>query len=90
MNSHLSSMLYKKFDDIHGYVGNEGFMEIRQKEMVLNALKAGVKDKITRRDVADLCNISHDQAYQVLKRLTKDGEISLYGKGRGAYYKLNT
>lgn len=45
-------------------------------------------DRITRRDVIDLCRVSEPQAYYLLKKIVQHGDLQLVGKGRSAYYEL--
>ncbi len=53
--------------------------------MVLNYLdKHG---KIKRSDVIDLCRVTPDQAYKLLSRLKKQGEIVQIGERKGAVYE---
>lgn len=40
----------------------------------------------TPRDVVELCRLSPDQAYQLLKRLVKKGRLCAMGTWKGAFY----
>ncbi|MCD7708596.1 MAG: putative DNA binding domain-containing protein [Clostridiales bacterium] len=44
---------------------------------------------VTRDNVAELLNISEDQAYRVLRAMIKEGKLVLVGKGRGSRYQLS-
>jgi len=53
--------------------------------MVLNYIdKHG---SIKRADVMDLCHVTQDQAYKLLLRLKKRGEIVQIGDRKGAVYE---
>lgn len=61
-----------------------GFEAEQQRQMVLQYAKK--HGKITRREVAELCQISNFQATRLLSGLVRDGHITLHGKGKGAFY----
>jgi len=44
--------------------------------------------RITRREVAELCQLSSLQARDLLARLAKAGKLVLHGTKRGAFYEL--
>lgn len=81
---HLSSKLYEKLGGVAAYVRSRGFDQIQQRQMILNAVEA--KGKITRKIAAELCQISEPQAYRLLSNMTKNNELRMKGRGRGAYY----
>ena len=61
-----------------------GFEPLQQEQMVLQYVQA--HGRITRREVAELCQISPDQAYRLLKRLTGQGKLKRHGMKKGAWY----
>ena len=81
----LSAALYRKSGKKSEYIRQAGFAPIQQEQMVLNYIdKHG---SIKRVDVMDLCQISPDQAYKLLLRLKKRGEIVQLGDRKGAVYE---
>ena len=42
--------------------------------------------RITRREAAELCRLSADQAYRLLTRLVREGPLSRHGTKRGSWY----
>ena len=44
--------------------------------------------RITRKETAELCQLSLDQASRLLRRLVKQGRLVSQKEGRGAYYTL--
>ncbi len=86
---HLSASLYQRLGGVSAYVRARGFDRIQQREMVINAIKGSPERRITRGQVMDLCQITQQQAYRLLKRLCDDGLLELCGQGRSAYYSLS-
>jgi len=86
---HLSASLYQRLGGVSAYVRARGFDRIQQREMVINALKGSPEGRITRGQVMDLCQITQQQAYRLLKGLCDDGLLELCGQGRSAYYSLS-
>lgn len=86
---HLSASLYQRLGDVPAYVRTRGFDRIQQREMVINALRSSPDGRVTRGQVADLCQITKQQAYRLLKSLSDDGLLELCGRGRGACYALS-
>jgi len=80
----LSAAVYRKLGREAAYVRQAGFDAIQQEQMVLRFAKE--HGRITRRQAADLCGVSENQAGFVLKKLRKDGKLRLVGAGRGAQY----
>lgn len=81
----LSAAMYRKAGKKSEYIRQAGFSSIQQGQMVLNYLdKHG---KIKRSDVIDLCRVTPDQAYKLLSRLKKQGEIVQIGERKGAVYE---
>lgn len=81
---HLAATLYRRLGQVSGYVRSRGFDRIQQRQMILNAVET--EGQITRKGAASLCQISDPQAYYLLSKMVSNGELELFGKGRGAYY----
>jgi len=82
---HLSAATYRRLGEKAAYVRQRGFEPLQQEQMVLQYVaKHG---RITRREAADLCQLSSNQARDLLARLVRDGRLSLRGQRRGAYYE---
>lgn len=67
------------------YIRQAGFAPIQQEQMVLNYIEK--HGNIKRADVMELCHITQDQAYKLLSRLKKRGEIVQIGDRKGAVYE---
>lgn len=82
---HLSAATYKRIGGQAAYVRQRGFEPLQQEQMVLQYIdKHG---SISRREVAELCRISSPQAYHLLKRLERRGDIQrLKGSTKGVRY----
>ncbi len=81
---HLSAGTYRRLGKKAAYVRQRGFEPIQQEQMVLQyAEKHG---RITRREAAELCQLSADQAKRVLQRLVRDGRLVGHGERKGAFY----
>jgi ATP-dependent DNA helicase RecG len=77
--------MYRVLGDRAGYVRVRGFEPAQQEQMVLQY--AQEHGQITRREVAELCKLSADQASRLLRRLASEHpELSLEGERRGARY----
>ncbi len=83
----LSAKVYKAQENAIGYVRQTGIDRIKHEELILKLAKEQ-NGYITRQNVCDLLNISADQAYRLLKKLTADGKLQLISNGRAAKYKL--
>jgi len=82
---HLSANVYSRLGNISGYVKTKGFEPIQQEQMILQYV--GANGRITRAQTCELCKITKDQAYKMLKRMCKKDLLELKGKPpRGAYY----
>ena len=42
--------------------------------------------RITRKEVMDLCQLTEKQAANLLRQLKNNGQLTMRGKGRGAFY----
>ncbi|MFZ4736273.1 MAG: RNA-binding domain-containing protein [Bradymonadia bacterium] len=82
---HLSGAMYRVLGDRAGYVRVRGFEPVQQEQMVLQY--AQEHGQITRREAAELCKLSGDQASRLLRRLASEHpELCLEGERRGARY----
>ena len=83
----LSSKVYKKQDNIVGYVRQTGIDAVKYEAWIMELVqKQG--GKITRDNVVELLNVTPPQAYRLLKKMSDKGRIKLVGNGRSAYYEL--
>jgi ATP-dependent DNA helicase RecG len=83
---HLSAAVYRRLGDKSAYVHQRGFEPLQQEQMVLQYLEK--HGRITRREVADLCKISPNQARALISRLLKNERMVPGGQKRGAFYEL--
>ncbi|HOV31467.1 MAG TPA: ATP-binding protein [Anaerolineaceae bacterium] len=81
----LSAKVYKKTGQKAAYIRQAGFDPIQQEQMVLTYIEK--HGAIKRADVMDLCRLTKDQAYKLLKRMEKNGQIAQSGSRKGAVYK---
>ncbi len=81
---HLTPAVYRALDSARAYVRVRSFEPLQQEQMVLTYVDA--HGRITRRDVADLCAIDSSQARRLLQQLVAQGELTMRGAGRNAYY----
>lgn len=81
---HLSAGLYARLGNPYGYVHTRGFDSIQQEQMILKFIdKHG---KISRSQVSDLCKISKDQAYRLLRKLCDQEILVMRGKSRNVSF----
>jgi ATP-dependent DNA helicase RecG len=76
---------YRKLGNASGYVRQADFDLIQQEQMVVQYVRAN--GRITRREAADLCRLSPDQAKRLLARLQQEGKLVLRGARRWAFYE---
>ncbi|MGH9163770.1 MAG: ATP-binding protein [Vicinamibacteraceae bacterium] len=82
---HLSAATYRRLGEKAAYVRQRGFEPLQQEQMVLQYVaKHG---RITRGEVAELCQLGPDQAFRLLKRLSDKGLLVRGGEKRGTYYE---
>ncbi len=67
-------------------VRQAGFDAIQQEQMVLKYVRE--HGEIGRKDAADLCRLSKDQASQLLRKMLSENKLVMAGKGRGVHYRL--
>jgi ATP-dependent DNA helicase RecG len=82
----LSAAVYQRSGDKAAYTRQKGFSDIQNEQMVLNFV--GQHGLIRRAEAMDLCRLSDDQAFRLLKRLVDRGQLRAHGEKRGAYYTL--
>jgi len=81
----LSAKVYQHSGRKAAYIRQAGFDPIQQEQMVLAYIdKHG---SIKRAEVMDLCRITKDQAYKLLKRLKSTGQTVQIGNRKGAVYE---
>jgi len=85
---HMSASLYRRIGEVSDYVRSRGFDRLQQRQMVLSAVQAD--GQIKRKQAAELCRLSEDQASRLLRKLCDEGMLEMVGKGRGAYYVKKT
>ena len=82
---HLSAATYRRLGVPSAYVRRRGFEPIQQEQMILQYVRA--HGRITRREAAELCQISPSQASRLLRRLLKDGKLVAHGTRKGTWYE---
>lgn len=81
---HLSAGLYAKLGNPYGYVRTRGFDSIQQEQMILKFVdKHGT---INRSQASELCKISKDQAYRLLRKLCDQEILVMKGKSRNTSF----
>ncbi|MDD3581158.1 MAG: ATP-binding protein [Desulfobacca sp.] len=83
---HLSAATYRRLGEKSAYVRTRGFEPLQQEQMILQYIEK--HGRITRREVAELCRLSPDQAKHLLKRLVRTTRLIKHGKFKGAWYEL--
>ena len=83
---HLSAAAYRALGEKAAYVRQRGMEPIQQEQMALQFVEK--HGRITRREAAELCQISGSQAYRLLARLAERGLLARdEPRGRGAGYR---
>ena len=82
----LAASVYRREGKEAEYVRQAGMTRIEQEQMVLKL--AGVKGRIKRKNVMDLCRLSMKQAYVLIQILVFHGELVRTGDNRWASYEL--
>ncbi|GIV15261.1 MAG: hypothetical protein KatS3mg022_0696 [Armatimonadota bacterium] len=82
---HLSAATYRRLGVPSAYVRRRGFEPIQQEQMILQYIDRF--GSISRKEVAELCQLNSMQAYRLLKRLETEGKIQkLGGSTKGVRY----
>ena len=85
---HLSAATYRRLGKPTAYIRQHGFEPLQHEQMILQYLdKYG---KITRAQAAELCLLSVNQAYRLLKSMEKQGILVAHGDKKGRYYERHT
>jgi ATP-dependent DNA helicase RecG len=82
---HLSAATYKRLGLPSAYVRRRGFEPLQQEQMILQYVRA--HGRITRREAAELCQISPFQASRLLQKLVKQEKLAAHGTGKGTWYE---
>ncbi len=80
----LSPKVYKTIGKEVEYTRQVGFDKLQQEQMVLNYARQ--HGRITRQNAMELCRLTKDQAYQMLKKLSAAGKLVKQGRGKATYY----
>lgn len=80
----LSAKIYDIDDKAKEYVRLTDIEKVRYAELVLRLMDH--QGKVRRSDVAELLHISDNQAYYLLRKMQKDGQIEKRGGGPTTYY----
>lgn len=83
----LSSGVYKKSDNVVGYVRQTDIDKLRYEELIIKLAKE--QGYVTRGNVAELLNLSPPQAYRIIMKLKNKGLLELQGSGKHAKYILS-
>ncbi len=83
----LSAKIYKRSDNVEGYVRQKGIDRVRFPEMIMQFAEAN-HGQISRGEAVDLLRINEAQAYYLLKKLVKDNRLRSVGKGKNAHYEV--
>lgn len=76
---------YRRLGVPSAYVRRRGFEPIQQEQMILQYVRA--HGRITRREAAELCQISPFQATRLLQKLVKQEKLTAPGTGKGTWYE---
>ena len=82
----LSEKVYKRQNNIEGYVRQTASDYSRIEEMICSLAKQ--RGNITRSDVMKLLRIDSSKVYYLLKKIVKNGRLISEGIGRSAKYKF--
>ncbi|NLA50693.1 MAG: ATPase [Alcaligenaceae bacterium] len=82
----LSPAVYRAQGEEVAYTRQAGFSHIQHEQMVLGHLSH--HSKIQRKEVMELCHLTQDQAYRLLKQLLDENKLIKHGSGRATYYTL--
>lgn len=82
---HLSAATYRRLGEPAAYLRQRGFEPLQQEQLILQYVNQ--YGRITRAEAAELCKISPMQAYHLLQKLVRKGELIRHGKKRGSWYQ---
>jgi len=83
---HLSAATYRRQGMPSAYVRQRGFEPVQWEQMILQYVRA--HGRITRREAAGLCQVKEHQAFYVLQKMVKQGQLKSVGKGRSVRYEM--
>jgi ATP-dependent DNA helicase RecG len=81
---HLSARTYQRLGAKAAYVRQRGFEPLQQAQMVLQFVEK--HGRITRREAAELAQLSPDQATRLLARLVRENKLAMHGSRKSAWY----
>lgn len=82
----LSATACRRLERPVAYVRQQGFELIQQEQMILQYVEE--YRRITRREAAELCRISPEQAYYLLQRFVRQDKLTQKGTKKGSIYEL--
>ena len=82
----LAPGVYQADGDKAAYTRQAGFSALQHAQLILNYVRQ--HGSIRRSEVMQLCRLSDDQAWRVLKRLLDDGKLAKQGERRWTVYTL--
>ncbi|MHB0818380.1 ATP-binding protein [Stutzerimonas stutzeri] len=82
----LSASLYQAVGNKAAYTRQAGFSPIQHEQMVLSYVQQ--HGQIKRAEVMELCRLTEDQAWQLLKRLVLAEKLVKHGERRWSFYTL--
>ncbi len=80
----LSPAVYRRLGQEAGYVRQAGFSRVQQIQMVLSLVSQ--KGQVSRKDVAELCQLTPPQATRLLRELVSEGKLVRLGTRKGTVY----
>lgn len=80
----LSADLYRLLGEKAEYTRQAGFDRLQHEQLVKNYVKQ--HGRITRQEATELCRLTPDQAYKLLKQLVGQNILKKHGIKRHAYY----
>lgn len=80
----LSPALYRALGKKAEYTRQAGFDRLQHEQMVRNYVAQ--HGRITRQEVIELCRLTPDQAYKLLRRLADENILEKLGDRKGSYY----
>ena len=82
----LSSRVYRDSDQKAEYVRQTGLDKIQHPQMVINFIKK--HGSIKRSELCELCRLSDQQAYKLLKSMKEQGILQKHGTLRYTFYTI--
>ena len=83
----LSGRVYARAGKEVNFVRQSDIDTVRHPELIMKLAKQQ-GGSVMRRDVEDLLHLPQKQAYRLLAKLVKKGELTRVGRGAGAHYEL--